>query len=56
MPVGTFIIGDDEDDDLQTRSVFLDTISDAVAAAALAMTSAIICVTKGFFLGRDWLL
>jgi cobalt-zinc-cadmium efflux system protein len=50
MVVGAFIIGgDDDDDDLHMRSVLLDTISDAVAAAALAITGAIILLTKGFY-------
>lgn len=49
MTVGAFIIGDEEHDDLHMRSVLLDTISDAVAAAALAITSAIILITKGFY-------
>jgi cobalt-zinc-cadmium efflux system protein len=50
MIVGAFIIGgDDDDNDLHMRSVLLDTISDAVAAAALAITGAIILVTKGFY-------
>ena len=50
MVVGAFIIGgDDNDDDLHMRSVLLDTISDAVAAAALAITGAIILVTKGYY-------
>ena len=49
MTIGAFIIGGDEHDDLHMRSVLLDTISDAVAAAALAITSAIILITKGFY-------
>jgi cobalt-zinc-cadmium efflux system protein len=50
MVIGAFIIGgDDDDNDLHMRSVLLDTISDAVAAAALAITGAIILVTKGFY-------
>jgi len=49
MTVGAFIIGDDEHDDLYLRSVLLDTISDAVVAAALAITGAIILITKGFY-------
>ena len=49
MTMGAFIIGDDEHDDLHMRSVLLDTISDAVAAAALAITGAIILITKGFY-------
>ena len=49
MTVGAFIIGGDDDDDLHMRSVLLDTISDAVAAAALAITGAIILITKRFY-------
>jgi cobalt-zinc-cadmium efflux system protein len=50
MVIGAFIIGgDDDDNDLHMRSVLLDTISDAVAAAALAITGVIILVTKGFY-------
>ena len=37
MTMGALIIGDDEHDDLHMRSVLLDTISDAVAAAGLAI-------------------
>ena len=49
MAAGAFIIGGDDADDLHMRSVLLDTISDAVAAAALAITGAIILITKGFY-------
>lgn len=49
MAVGAFIISGDDKDDLHMRSVLLDTISDAVAASALAVTGAIILITKRFY-------
>jgi len=49
MAAGAFVIAGDGNADLHMRSVLLDTISDAVAAAALAVTAAIILITKGFY-------
>lgn len=49
MTVGAFIIAGDDGEDLHMRSVLLDTISDAVAAAALAVTAAVILITKKFY-------
>ena len=50
MIAGIFILGnDDSKEDLHMRSVMLDTISDAVASAAVAVTGGIILATKGFY-------
>ena len=50
MIAGIFILGnDDSKEDLHMRSVVLDTISDAVASAAVAITGGIILATKGFY-------
>ena len=50
MIAGIFILGnDDSKEDLHMRSVVLDTISDAVASAAVAVTGGIILVAKGFY-------
>ena len=50
MIAGIFILGnDDSEEDLHMRSVVLDTISDAVASAAVAVTGGIILATKGFY-------
>ena len=50
MIAGIFILGnDDSNEDLHMRSVVLDTISDAVASAAVAITGGIILATKGFY-------
>jgi len=50
MFVGVFILkGDDAKEDLHMRSVMLDTIADAVSAAAVAITGGIILATKGFY-------
>ena len=50
MIAGIFILGnDDSKEDLHMRSVVLDTISDAVASAAVAVTGGIILATKGFY-------
>lgn len=48
MIIGAMIMGDD-DNDLHMRSVILDTISDAVSAGAVAITGAIILITKGSY-------
>jgi len=46
MLIGAFVLGGDDDkDDLHMRSVMLDTISDAAASAAVAVTGVIILVT-----------
>jgi len=46
MLIGAFVLDDDDDkDDLHMRSVILDTISDAAASAAVAVTGAIILAT-----------
>ncbi len=46
MLIGAFVLGGDDDkDDLHMRSVMLDTISDAAASAAVAVTGAIILAT-----------
>ena len=50
MIAGIFILGnDDSEEDLHMRSVVLDTISDAVASAAVAVTGGIILAAKGFY-------
>lgn len=50
MGIGAFILrGDRDEDDLHMKSVLLDTASDAISAAAIAVTAAIILVTKEFF-------
>ena len=50
MGIGVFILeGDADEDDLHMRSVLLDTLADAVSAAAIAVTGVIILVTKRFF-------
>ena len=50
MIAGIFILGnDDSKEDLHMRSVVLDTISDAVASAAVAVTGGIILAAKGFY-------
>lgn len=41
--------GDDDDDDLHMRSIVLDTIADAVSAAAVAATGAIMLWQKGYY-------
>ena len=53
MLVGALVLGGDEDDDddhggnLNMRAVLLDTAADAVAAGTVAVTGAVILVTKG---------
>jgi len=50
MAIGAFILeGDEAEDDLHMRSVLLDTVADAVSAGAIAVTAAIILITKRFF-------
>jgi len=50
MGIGVYILeGDPDEDDLHMRSVLLDTLADAVSAAAIAVTGVIILVTKRFF-------
>jgi cobalt-zinc-cadmium efflux system protein len=50
MGIGVYILqGDPDEDDLHMRSVLLDTLADAVSAAAIAITGVIILVTKRFF-------
>ena len=50
MGIGVFILkGDSADDDLHMKSVFLDTVADAVSAAAIAVTGLIILITKRFY-------
>lgn len=48
MLMGAFIIGGD-DGDLHMRSVLIDTFADAMSAAALAISGAIILIYKKFF-------
>ncbi len=50
MIVGVFILGNtDSKEDLHMRSVMLDTMSDAASAMAVAISGAIILITKGFY-------
>ena len=50
MLIGAFILGGDDDkDDLHMRSVMLDTISDAAASAAVAVTGGVILATGRYF-------
>lgn len=50
MVVGIFILGTDAgEEDLHMRSVLLDTISDAVASAAVAVGGAVIYFTGRFY-------
>lgn len=50
MGIGVFILKDDADaDDLHMKSVFLDTLADAVSAAAIAVTGLIILIAKRFY-------
>src|ERR1019366_2200554 len=48
MALGACILEGDEDD-LHMRSVWLDTVADAVSAAAIGVTAVIILVTNKFF-------
>ena len=48
MGIGAFILKGDGDD-LHMRSVLLDTVADALSAAAIALTATLILVTKRFF-------
>jgi cation diffusion facilitator family transporter len=51
MLIGAVILGDDDDDDeggnLNMRAVLLDTVSDSVAAGAVAFVGAVILATGG---------
>lgn len=50
MGFGVIILkGDADEDDLHMKSVFLDTVADAVSAVAIAITGIIILITKRFF-------
>lgn len=50
MALGAVILGkDSKDEDLHMRSVLLDTISDGVASAAVALSGGIIYLTGGFY-------
>ena len=50
MLIGAIILGGQAaNEDLHMRSVWLDTISDAVASAAVAMSGVIIWITHGFY-------
>jgi cobalt-zinc-cadmium efflux system protein len=50
MVVSVFILGKDAGkEDLHMRSVFLDTVSDAVASTAVAVSGAIIYFAKGLY-------
>lgn len=50
MVIGALILGGNIDDkDLNMRSVMLDTVADAAAAAGVAVAGGIILVTKGFY-------
>ena len=48
MLIGAFIIGSDGGD-LHMRSVLIDTVADAMSAAALAISGAIILIYKKFY-------
>lgn len=47
MAVGAFIVGND--DDLHMKSIFLDSLADAVSAAAVALSGAIILIANDWF-------
>lgn len=49
MLAGAVALGRDDDDDLHMRSVVLDTVADAVSAAAVAVTGAVIYWTGRWF-------
>ena len=49
MLAGALVLRDDEGDDLNMRSVLLDTAADAVTAASIAATGAVILLTDRFF-------
>jgi cobalt-zinc-cadmium efflux system protein len=50
MVLGVFVLGTDAgQEDLHMRSVLLDTVADAVASAAVAVSGAVIYVTGSFF-------
>ena len=49
MVIGAIILKGNDGDDLHMRSVVLDTISDAVSAAAVALTGAIIFIVHGLY-------
>lgn len=50
MLAGALLLGgDDENDDLNVRAVFLDTAADAAAAAGVAVTGAVIYATGGVY-------
>lgn len=50
MLIGATVLGkEDIKDDLHMRSVWLDTISDAVASAAVAISGVIIWIAHGFY-------
>lgn len=46
---GALILGDIDPDDFNMRSVMLDTVADAAAAAGVAISGAVILVTGGLF-------
>lgn len=50
MVVSALILGGDADEnDLNIKSVMLDTIADAISAVSVAITGGIILVTKGYY-------
>ena len=48
MALGAFILENDEDD-LHMKSIWLDTVADAVSAAVIGFTATIILITNNFF-------